>query len=143
MSADCVFCRIVAGELPAYRVAEDGSFLAIMDIYPAAVGHVLVLPKNHCLGLLDMEAEDASGLLPFAAKVARGVMEATGADGFNMLQNNGAAAWQAVMHYHAHIIPRRKADKVKFPCPPGKADDKELRALADKIKARIDDWIAD
>ena len=134
---NCIFCKIIKGELPSYKLAENERFLAIMDIYPVSQGHALIIPKSHCVGLLDMEEENAAGLLPFAAKVAKGIMEATGAQGFNMLQNNGEAAWQDVMHYHAHIIPRWERDGVAFPCRHKAGAPEELAALAKKIADRI------
>jgi len=110
MSADCVFCKIVKGELPSYKVAEDEHLVAILDIAPSSKGHTLVIPKVHCVDMFDMPDAYAKAFLPFAKHVACAVKDGMNADGVNIMQNNGEAAGQVVMHYHAHIIPRRNGD---------------------------------
>lgn len=109
-SESCVFCRIVKGELPSIRVYEDDDLLAFLDINPVSRGHVLVVPKGHYETLLDIPEYVNSKMGPVLARIAKAAMAAVGADGFNCLQNNFAAAGQIVFHSHWHIIPRIEGD---------------------------------
>jgi histidine triad (HIT) family protein len=110
--SDCIFCKIVAGEMPALKILEDKDFLAFIDIRPVHLGHTLVIPKKHCENILDFPKADESDLLEFVKKVARAVVKGTGAHGFNLSMNNGEAAGQAVFHAHFHIIPRFYKDNL-------------------------------
>lgn len=111
---ECVFCRILRGDIPAQKVYEDQASVAILDINPVAEGHVLVLPRRH-VETWDVLPEDLVGDLSRAAqKVARAVLKAMGAEGFNVLSNNHRCSGQAIPHVHLHIIPRRTGDGVKF-----------------------------
>ena len=106
MSADCIFCKIANGEIPSGTVYEDGDFRVILDISPAAKGHCLILPKQHGKNLLEMEDAVLAKVFPLAKKIGQAMVKATGAKGFNVVQNNGEAAGQTVEHFHVHIIPR-------------------------------------
>ena len=141
MNTDCVFCKIITGDIPSYKIAEDEHFIAILDIAPAALGHALVIPKAHCVGLLDMPDAVARACLPFAQKAARAIMDVTGADGFNIVQNNGETAGQVVMHYHTHIIPRRKADGLRAHLSPMAQAPlrEEMAELAQKLADKVAD----
>ncbi len=108
----CIFCSIVAGEIPSCKVYEDDNFLAFMDIAPIVRGHVLVIPKAHVRNIFDTPEDVASGFYPVVAKVAKSVKAAFNADGVNIIQNNEAAAGQEVFHSHIHIIPRAEGDSV-------------------------------
>ena len=110
MQNDCLFCKIIAGEIPAHKVYEDGLFLAIMDAFPTTRGHVLILPKTHAQDLYDLPAETAAAILPLAQKLAARIKAAFEPNGLNIIQNNGAAAGQAIFHYHMHLIPRWEGD---------------------------------
>ena len=106
----CLFCRIVAGEIPAERVGETPQALAFLDIQPLARGHVLVIPKRHAERVADMPPEDAAALFQLAQDVARRQAKALGAAGATLAVNDGRAAGQEVMHVHLHVVPRSDAD---------------------------------
>ena len=106
LEKDCIFCKIVRGEIPANRIYEDKEFLAFLDIKPISKGHTLVIPKHHCKNLLDFPKAEETDLLELIKKVASAVVKATNADGFNLGMNNGKAAGQVIHHAHFHIIPR-------------------------------------
>ncbi len=134
MSSDdnCIFCKIIKGEIPSSKILEDNEFLAFMDIKPINKGHVLVIPKTHCRNLLDFPKSEETDLMEFVKKAALAVMKATGADGFNLGMNNGEAAGQVVEHAHFHIIPRFKDDKLGS-WPHKEYSKGEMEALQKKI----------
>ena len=103
---DCLFCNIIRKKQDAYVIFEDDSHIAIMDKYPIQKGHSLVMPKIHREKIVDMSDEDVGKLFSMVPTIARGIMAATGADGFNIGQNNGRSANQIIPHVHVHIIPR-------------------------------------
>ena len=103
---NCIFCRILAGEIPSMKVYEDDYAIATLDIGPASPGHTLIIPKKHCDDLIDMDEETAGKLLMTAKKIGLLQKERLGAAGFNLVQNNGEAAGQTVRHFHIHVIPR-------------------------------------
>ncbi len=106
---NCIFCDIVAGKVKAYFVYEDKTHVAIMDKYPIQKGHTLVMPRDHHEKITDMNTEHVSVLFSKVPVIARAILEVTGADGFNIGQNNGRAANQIIPHVHVHIIPRYSA----------------------------------
>jgi histidine triad (HIT) family protein len=116
---ECLFCRIVAGELPSTRVHEDERVIAIMDIFPATRGHALVIPRAHAADIRDVAADDLSAAAQAARLLAGRAVERLGADGVTVMQSNGAAAWQTVFHYHVHVIPRYEGDPLVLPWTPG------------------------
>lgn len=132
MKNNCIFCAIAAGEIPSFKVYEDDAFLAYLDINPFSEGHVLVIPKEHREGLLDAEDALLAELVARVKKVAAHVKDVLGADGFNILQNNGEAAGQSVKHIHFHIIPRKNGDALVFENAPG--DMEKLKELAQRLK---------
>jgi histidine triad (HIT) family protein len=103
---NCIFCKIVAGQVPCWKVYEDARVLAFLDVGPLSEGHTLVIPKAHAAMLDELSAEDGAAIGAVLPRLARAVKEATGAAGYNVLQNNGKVAHQAVGHVHFHIIPR-------------------------------------
>ena len=103
---DCIFCKIISGEIPSMKVYEDGDCIGIMDINPATPGHVLVIPRKHYADLTEMDEATAGRLLMVAKRIGIRQKESLGADGFNVVQNNGRAAGQTVLHFHIHVIPR-------------------------------------
>ncbi|HBU27634.1 TPA: HIT family protein [Candidatus Uhrbacteria bacterium] len=107
---DCIFCKIVRGELPSFKVFEDEHVLAFMDIEPVAVGHVLVIPKEHAMNLYDASEESIAQAFSAAHRIGPRVANAVGAEGFHITMNNGEAAWQTVFHPHIHILPRYPGD---------------------------------
>jgi histidine triad (HIT) family protein len=106
MNESCLFCRIVAKEIPAQIVYENDQVLAFLDINPIIKGHVLLIPKFHCEQLLDLPAVYFEPLMAGAKRIAMAQTEALGADGVNWMQNSGAAAGQEIFHFHIHLIPR-------------------------------------
>lgn len=135
--SDCIFCRIVAGQVPCHRVWEDEHALAFLDIGPLARGHTLVIPRVHHVRLDQMPPDLAGHCAAAAARIGPAVVAATGASGWNLLQNNGAEAGQVVMHVHFHIIPRRRDDGLGYRWPAGKLDAGEADDLVRRIGANI------
>ncbi len=127
---DCLFCKIVTGEIPATRIAEDDRTVAFMDINPATRGHVLVVPREHATDLLAIDPEDLSAVAKTAQRVAATMPDRLGADGVNLLNSCGRAAWQTVFHFHMHVIPRYAADPLRLPWTPEPGDRDEIAAAA-------------
>lgn len=132
---DCIFCKIAAGEAPAFVVEEDERTLAFMDIAPATRGHLLVIPRAHSRDLLDVSAEDLFATTLMARKLARRASERLGADGINVLNSCGTPAWQTVFHFHLHVIPRYEDDPLRLPWVPGPGDMGEIEATAGELRA--------
>jgi histidine triad (HIT) family protein len=131
---DCIFCKIVAGEIPCSKVYEDDKFIAFLDINPVHKGHTLIVPKKHFVNVFDTPEEEAALFYGVISKIAKAVKAALGCDGINVIQNNEAAAGQEVFHSHVHIIPRYEEDKIKGPIQKEKYDDfDEMGAMAEKI----------
>ena len=134
---NCVFCKIVSGDIPSTVVYEDEEFKAIMDISPASRGHVIILTKNHFENLFELEDRCGSKLLPVARKIATAMKDELGCDGINFLQNNGKAAGQTVFHIHFHLIPRYKDDKVNISWTNNQYKDGEAAEIAERISKLI------
>lgn len=134
---NCIFCKIVAGEIGSNTVYEDDNFKAIMDIAPSAMGHVIIVAKNHAEDIFEMSEEDLSKALVVARKVARAVKDATGCDGVNILQNNGVAAGQTVFHYHIHVVPRFDNDEIRIKWDHLSPQMDEISVMAEKIREHI------
>lgn len=139
-SDDCVFCKIIAGEIPSFRLYEDQHTLAFMDINPANRGHALAIPKKHEPNLLESTDETLAVTIATARKVARAVQATVDPDGINLVQANGPGAAQSVFHLHLHVIPRFEGDELKlnWGVPPKPGDMEEIRALSEKIAASIE-----
>src|SRR3989344_1251049 len=114
MSAECIFCKIIKGELPSYKVYEDGSTIAFLDIRPVNAGHTLVVPKKHSQNIFDIAPEDWRAVSETVRKLAIAIEKGTNADGVNIAMNNREHAGQIVPHPHVHIIPRFKGDGFKL-----------------------------
>jgi histidine triad (HIT) family protein len=135
---DCIFCKIVAGEIPAIKVYENEHVLAFMDIGPIVKGHALVIPKAHHNPLADTPDEVLAPVMSAVRLVAKAMQEGLGADGINIHQANGEAAGQVVPHLHFHVIPRFKHDGHHWNWTPHPyADLSEAAALADRIQAAL------
>ena len=132
---ECIFCKIVGRKLPSYIVYEDERHVAFLDINPFSAGHTLVSPRRHGETLWDMDEREIAEVFKVASKVSMGVVAATKADGFRIMQNNGEAANQAVAHIHVHVIPNKLEDKGRFNRM--KLTDKEMAAVAESIRAEI------
>jgi len=132
---NCVFCKIIDGTIPSTTVYEDDDFKVVMDIAPAAKGHVLILPKKHCADILSIDEDVAGKALKVASKIANAQKKALACDGINLLQNSGEAAWQSVFHLHIHLIPRFKGDDITMPWKHVEYEDGEAEEYAAKIRA--------
>jgi histidine triad (HIT) family protein len=131
---DCVFCKIVAGQIPAMRVYEDDVILSFLDIGPLAEGHLLIIPKEHSERLEGTRPETLAHLAQHLPRLARAVVELTGATGYNLLQNNGRVSGQEVPHVHFHIIPRVQGDGLGYrwlpkPYPAGRGEELRQRLV--------------
>ena len=133
---NCIFCKILAGEIPSTAVYEDDDFKAILDVNPAARGHVIILPKNHAANIYELPDEDASKIMVVAKKIATAIEKAYHCDGVNILQNNGEAAGQTVFHLHVHVIPRFKGDTVNIGWKQGDMPE-DLDAICKEIQAQL------
>jgi histidine triad (HIT) family protein len=131
---DCVFCKIVAGELPSQKVAEDERTLSFMDINPATRGHALVIPKEHTVNLLEIDPDDLAAVARAAQRLAQRVPERLGADGINLINSCGSAAWQTVFHFHIHVIPRYADDPLRLPWTPAPGDADEIADAASALR---------
>ncbi len=127
---DCLFCKIVAGEVPAQIVDEDELTVAFMDINPATRGHALVIPRGHSRNLLEIGEEDLEATMLAAQRLAGKAVERLGADGVNLMNGCGSAAWQTVFHFHVHVIPRYEGDPLRLPWIPEEGDPEEIAATA-------------
>lgn len=110
----CVFCRIASGAIPALRVLESPEAIAFLDIAPLAPGHTLLIPREHYENLLDVPPEALGRIVACLPRLARAVMDVSGATGLNLLQNTGKSSGQAVFHFHIHLIPRRESDHIGY-----------------------------
>ncbi len=136
MSQDCIFCKILKGEIPSFTVYEDETFKVILDRFPAAEGHALIIPKEHATDMFELPEVTAAKLYPLAQKLGAKIKEAVGAEGMNIVQNNGEVAGQSVHHFHLHMIPRKAGDGIVI----NKSSNmdttiEELEAVLKKIQA--------
>jgi histidine triad (HIT) family protein len=130
---DCLFCRIISGELPSTRVDEDERTVAFMDINPATRGHVLVVPREHSADLTEIADEDLAAVAAMGKRIALRQRERLGADGINLLNSCGKVAWQTVFHFHLHVIPRYTNDPLRLPWEPAPGDREEIAAAAREL----------
>jgi histidine triad (HIT) family protein len=134
---NCLFCKIVRGDIPSARILETDAAVAFLDIHPVNRGHVLLVPKPHHADLTELSealAARAAALLP---KLCRAIRAATGADGFNVIVNNGRAAGQIVDHGHWHIIPRFYDDPIDWPWPQSEYVGDELGQMRFRIEREL------
>ncbi|NLJ96670.1 MAG: HIT family protein [Clostridiales bacterium] len=130
---NCVFCKIISGDIPSTVLYEDNDFKAIMDISPASKGHTIILTKEHFENLYELKDDVAMRLLIIAKKIALAMRKELNCDGINLLQNNGKAAGQSVFHIHFHLIPRYKDDKVNIRWTTGEYQEGEAMEIAQRI----------
>ncbi|MFT4084185.1 MAG: HIT family protein [Nocardioides sp.] len=134
-STDCLFCRIIAGTIPSTKVFEDERTYAFMDIAPATEGHLLVVPKTHSADLREIAPTDLTAVAVTGQRLATHAVEVLGADGVNLLNSCGSAAWQTVFHFHLHVIPRYAGrDGMRLPWDEGKPGDPDaIRAIGERL----------
>lgn len=135
---DCIFCKIISGDIPSFRILEDELTIAFMDINPANTGHALVIPRRHVEDLHSIDAESLSAVVQSAQRVARAVQKTVGPQGLNLVQCNGDAAGQSVYHFHMHVLPRAIGDELKMNWGIHPGNMKAIGELAERIKANVD-----
>ena len=133
MPEDCIFCKIVAGELPAYVVEQDEHTLTFMDIAPATRGHALAIPKRHATDLWEIETDQLAAVAAAAQRQALRARDRLGAAGVNLINSCGSRAWQTVFHFHIHVIPRYPDDPLRLPWTPAAGDMDEIAAVAQEL----------
>jgi histidine triad (HIT) family protein len=132
---DCVFCQILAGNMPGEIVQEDEHTVAFMDIFPWTRGHAVVVPRNHSRNLYEISDEDLAHTMAAAQRLARQVRDRLGAAGVNLLNSCEPAAWQTIFHFHLHVIPRYENDPLELPTRPQRADPEVLAQVASEIRS--------
>ena len=132
--ADCLFCGIVDGSVPSQTIDSDERTVAFMDIAPATPGHALVVPRKHSADLLEIDDDDLSATVIASQRLARRMKDVLGADGINLINACGAAAWQTVFHFHIHVIPRYDDDPLKLPWIPAEGDQGEIAKVAERLR---------
>lgn len=130
---DCIFCKIANGEIPSKSLYEDDNFRVILDLGPATKGHALILPKEHYANLYELPENTAAETMKLAKTMAEKMTAKLHADGFNLVQNNGEAAGQTVMHFHLHLIPRYENDGQHILWKPGTVSPEELEEIQRQI----------
>ncbi len=135
--SDCVFCKIVAGEIPSFKLYEDDDVLSFMDINPLHDGHCLIIPKQHHPNIFEAPGDVLAKIMPVVGRMARAVNAALSPDGINIMQANGEAAGQSVFHIHFHVLPRVMGDdaRINWGLRPGDMD--RIAANAEKIRAAL------
>jgi len=134
---DCIFCKIVTGELPSFKVHEDDHTLTFLDLFPVAAGHTLVIPKRHFTDIFAIDEPSLAAVSASARRVAHAIDRALTPDGLGIFQANRAAAGQTVFHYHMHLLPRTSGDPFKLHSRV-RGEDASLRAIAARIAAALE-----
>jgi len=132
---DCLFCKIVSGEIPSHKIGEDDKTLAFMDINPWTRGHALVIPKEHSRNIYDADPDDLAATHVAAQRLAQRMRDRLACEGINILQSSEPVAMQTVFHTHVHVIPRYSDDGLRMPAHPQPAEHEELAALAEELRA--------
>jgi len=132
---NCIFCKVVAGEIPGEHIDSDERTLTVLDINPATRGHAVVITRNHSPNLMELDDEDLLAAMTAARRVTQLMRERLSPAGFNILHNIGRAAWQSIFHFHVHVIPRYEDDPLQLPWLPDPADPAELAQVADELRA--------
>jgi len=131
---DCPICKIIAGELPDLIIDEDERTVAFMDLEPATRGHALVVPRRHAQDLLEIADEDLAATVAAARRLAATAIRRLGADGVNMINGCGRAAWQTVSHFHIHVIPRYEGDPLRLAWRSSQRADEDIVAVAAQLR---------
>jgi histidine triad (HIT) family protein len=131
---DCLFCGIVAGSIPSETIDSDERTVAFMDINPATPGHALVVPREHSADLLEIGDQDLTATMLAAQRLSRRMKDVLEADGIDLINACGAAAWQTVFHFHIHVVPRYEDDPLKLPWVPEPGDSDEIARVAERLR---------
>ena len=135
--ANCIFCKIIGGEIPSNTIYEDDEFKVILDASPASKGHALILPKEHYADIYEIDEKTAVHAMQLAKKLAKHMTDVLKCDGFNIVQNNGECAGQTVFHFHMHLIPRYQGDTVGITWTPGELSDQDKEEILSKVRAQL------
>lgn len=135
---DCIFCRVVKGEIPSYKVYEDDRTLAFLDINPIAVGHTLIIPKDHSAKISELGETEVVALSKTLQRVVKALEASIDFDGMNIFVNQGKEAGQLIPHFHYHVVPRHKGDGVEFKVTQKKLSEEEFKKIQEKISRAID-----
>jgi histidine triad (HIT) family protein len=131
---DCIFCRIISGDIQGQIIEQDERTVAFMDINPATRGHALVVPRRHVRDLIEIEPSELEATILAAKRLAAKMPDRLGADGVNLLNSCGRAAWQTVFHFHIHVIPRYQGDPLRLPWTPREGDPEEIAQAAQALR---------
>ena len=132
--ANCIFCKIIGGEIPSNTIYEDDEFKVILDASPASKGHALILPKEHYADIYEIDEKTAGHAMQLEKKLAKHMTDVLKCDGFNIVQNNGEVAGQTVFHFHMHLIPRKAGDQAVPEWEHLSLSDDEMKEICDKMK---------
>lgn len=130
---NCIFCKIIKGEIPSATIYENDEFKVILDRFPSNEGHVLIMPKNHCANIFEADPDMAGRLFTLAVKVAKIMKNTLGFENMNIVQNNGPVAGQTVNHLHVHLIPRYDGDSVNVTWKQLELTDEQIEAVREKL----------
>jgi histidine triad (HIT) family protein len=133
---DCIFCKVLEGEIPSEQVDEDEHTVAFMDINPWTRGHALVIPRRHATNLYEIDDDELAHVAAGAKRLAKRMKETLGCDGVNLINSCEPAAWQTVFHFHIHVIPRYDDDPLQLPVRPERAEPDELARVAEELRGR-------
>lgn len=135
--SECIFCKIIAGEIPSSTIYEDDEFKVILDRFPSSIGHVLIMPKEHIESIFDISPKKGAKMFELAVKIAPIIKKQLNCNGINILQNNGACAGQSVEHFHIHIIPRYDKDKLNIYWKSQNPTDEQMEDIRKKLTSEI------
>ncbi len=135
--ATCIFCKIVRGEAPGFKVCEDALTVTFLDVFPVAAGHALVVTREHFENLFEISPEALAAVTAASGRVAKAIRKELNPDGLGVFQLNGAAAGQSVFHYHMHLIPRSAGEAFKLHARV-RGEDRDLREMAARLRAALD-----
>lgn len=134
---DCIFCKILKGDIPCNKVFENDNFIAILDAFPANEGHTLVIPKKHYKDIFEIDEDTLKEGYAIAKKIAEALKKSLNIENINILQNNGALASQTVNHFHIHVIPRIENDKVVIKSEVVNINEEKIKEILKNIKEAI------
>ena len=134
---DCIFCKIVKGEIPSHKIYEDNEFLIFLDVNPKAEGHMLVIPKEHYVNIFDIPEEVLKNLIAITQKLAKKLKQSSGVDGINILHASDKSAQQSVFHFHIHLIPRYENDGLDM-WPKNNYEKSDMEVIQNKFKRMLD-----
>ncbi len=134
---DCIFCKIVKGEIPSYKLYEDDQVISFLDAFPGCKGHTLIIPKQHYQDIFDIPEELYQKVLDTTRKMANILKSTFDCEGMNLLQNSGRASGQAVFHLHVHLFPRWSGDKTLGSWKASKSDPDNMKKLQEQILAFV------